>query len=76
MQPNQDLTECDTCGNLLAKSATQCPHCGARYTSKPLVALLVLLGIIGLLLVAVKYHAESAAIDRAADQLRRLQAQP
>lgn len=67
------LKACVSCGNRIAKSATKCPHCSKAYTSKPLVVLLILLGLLALLVfVWVPYRAMNAEMDKAAEKLRSL----
>ena len=68
------LKACVSCGNRIAKSATKCPHCGKTYTSKPLVVLLILLGLLALLVfVWVPYRAMNAEMDKAAEKFKALQ---
>jgi hypothetical protein len=64
------MKSCVSCANRIAKSATRCPYCGKSYTSWPLVALLILLGLIALVVfVWVPYRAMSAEIDQAAERI-------
>ena len=54
-QNNRNMVPCRVCGNMIAKSAKKCPHCGAK-NKKPIykrlwfiiLCIIVLLGIIGM----------------------------
>lgn len=48
MKPNNKMTTCKVCQKEVAKSAVQCPHCGAKLHMHPVIGCLLWFIIIGL----------------------------